>query len=192
MIQPAHKYDDFPGEESPLQLAGVSSRSFVISGVLSMILGIAAISVPFAASIAFGLFFGIVLLASSLVQIVFAATHRSYPGFLALAALAVITAAAGLFLLFAPGAGIAVITLILGALFLAEGTLRLIYAIGSDRPGKIWFVVNGSITLLLGLIILSGWPQSSALMLGVLIGVSLFVSGLAAVTAGAAVRRYLI
>ncbi len=45
-------------------------------------------------------------------------------------------------------------------------------------PGFGWAVANGVISFLLGLVFLVGWPFSSMTLVGLLIGISLFLDGL--------------
>jgi len=56
--------------------------------------------------------------------------------------------------------GVASLTLILAVLFLIEGVLDMIvfFQMRSTR-GAFWVLVDGSVTLLLGLMICLQWPQ---------------------------------
>ena len=50
-------------------------------------------------------------------------------------------------------------------------------------------LVDGIITLLLGLMINMQWPSSSAWAIGTLVGVSMIISGLTRVTLSLAIRK---
>jgi uncharacterized membrane protein HdeD (DUF308 family) len=85
---------------------------------------------------------------------------------------------------------VASLTLLLGSLFLVEGILHValyfhLRALGAAR----WFLLDGIITLLLGLLIYLQWPSSSAWAIGTLVGASLIVSGVSRVMMSLAVRK---
>jgi len=89
-----------------------------------------------------------------------------------------------------PAVGVASLTLLLATLFLIEGILNIalyfqVRAI--ERAG--WFLLDGIITILLGLMVYRQWPSSSAWAIGTLIGISLIVSGVTRVMLSLTVRN---
>jgi uncharacterized membrane protein HdeD (DUF308 family) len=89
-----------------------------------------------------------------------------------------------------PVLGVASLTLVLASLFLVEGILNIVlfFQMRSLR-GSTWILIDGVITLLLGLMIYMQWPSSSAWAIGTLVGVSLILSGISRVSLSLAVRR---
>ncbi|HUA15157.1 MAG TPA: DUF308 domain-containing protein [Verrucomicrobiae bacterium] len=84
----------------------------------------------------------------------------------------------GVWLLLHPVRGVAALTLAVAVLFLIEGVLELVLFFQMRPvPGSGWVAFDGLITLVLGLLIYMGWPSSSQWALGILIGVSMIVSG---------------
>jgi len=55
--------------------------------------------------------------------------------------------------------------------------------------GSSWVLIDGIITLLLGLMIYAQWPSSSAWAIGTLVGVSMIISGVTRVLLSLAVRK---
>ena len=55
--------------------------------------------------------------------------------------------------------------------------------------GSSWFLIDGIVTLLLGLMIYLQWPSSSAWAIGTLVGVSLIVSGVSRLMLSLVVRK---
>jgi uncharacterized membrane protein HdeD (DUF308 family) len=55
--------------------------------------------------------------------------------------------------------------------------------------GSTWVLIDGIITLLLGLLIYMQWPSSSAYAIGTLVGISMIFSGVARVMMSFAVRK---
>ena len=96
----------------------------------------------------------------------------------------------GVYLIAHPGLGVASLTLVLASLFLVEGVLNiaLFFKVRSVQ-GSSWLLIDGIITLLLGLMIYTQWPSSSAWAIGTLVGVSLIISGVTRVMLSLAVRR---
>jgi len=96
----------------------------------------------------------------------------------------------GVYLIAHPALGVASLTLVLGSLFLVEGIFDIalffqMRAVG----GSSWILVDGIITLLLGLMIYLQWPSSSNWAIGTLVGVSLIISGITRLILSFAVRK---
>src|SRR5438445_10336921 len=96
----------------------------------------------------------------------------------------------GAYLIMHPVLGVASLTLVLASLFLIEGILDIVlfFRMRSIR-GSSWVLVDGIITLLLGLMIYLQWPSSSAWAIGTLVGVSMIISGVTRVMLSLAVRK---
>ena len=96
----------------------------------------------------------------------------------------------GGYLIVHPVLGVASLTLVLASLFLIEGILDMILFF-KMRPmqGSSWVLIDGIVTLLLGLMIYMQWPSSSAWAIGTLVGVSMIISGVARVAMSLAVRK---
>lgn len=160
----------------------VSWISPLISGIAWFALGILALLLPLTATITFELFFGIVLLLGGIVQTIAAIGARHYLGFWPMLIGGLAGVLAGGFLLFAPLAGIAIITLLIGTLLAADGITRIIFAVQhSGIHGRFWPMLNGFLTLFLGLLVLAAWPAGSAFLLGYLVGVALLVNGVSSI-----------
>ena len=82
------------------------------------------------------------------------------------------------------------LTLVLASLFLVEGILDIVLFF-KMRPmhGSTWVLLDGIITLLLGLMIYAQWPSSSAWAIGTLVGISMIFSGVARVMMSWAARQ---
>ena len=88
--------------------------------------------------------------------------------------------ALGLLLAFYPQAGTAAIGLMLIVYFLFSGLASLVLAFElRPLPGWVWTLANGLLTLLLALIFIAGWPFNSHWLVGLLVGISLLMDGVA-------------
>jgi uncharacterized membrane protein HdeD (DUF308 family) len=79
---------------------------------------------------------------------------------------------------------------VLASLFLIEGVLDIVLFVKMRSVGgSTWVLLDGIITLLLGLMIYMQWPSSSAWAIGTLVGVSMIISGVTRVMMSLAVRK---
>jgi uncharacterized membrane protein HdeD (DUF308 family) len=79
---------------------------------------------------------------------------------------------------------------VLASLFLIEGILDIVLFFKMrSLGGSSWVLVDGIVTLLLGLMIYMQWPSSSAWAIGILVGVSMIISGVTRVMLSLAVRK---
>jgi uncharacterized membrane protein HdeD (DUF308 family) len=96
----------------------------------------------------------------------------------------------GVYLILHPLLGVASLTLMLAVLFLIEGVLNVILFFQMRfMRGAFWVLVDGIVTLLLGLMIYFQWPSSALWAIGVLVGVSMIISGLTRVMLSLSVRK---
>ena len=96
----------------------------------------------------------------------------------------------GVYLITHPSMAVASLTLVLASLFLVEGIFDIaLFFQARAVHGSTWMLMDGIITLLLGLLIYLQWPSSSAWAIGTLVGASMIVSGVTRVMLSLAVRR---
>jgi len=163
---------------------------FFIMGLVSIVVGFLAISSTFIATLASVIVFGVLLLIAGFAEVVHAIMVRNWRGF----ALHLLTAAlyliVGLFMLEEPDQGAKVLTLLIGAAFLVGGVLRIVFALVQRFHSWPWVVLHGVVDLFLGGIILSGWPESSPWVIGLLLGIDLIFHGMSWVILALTVRTY--
>ncbi len=82
-----------------------------------------------------------------------------------------------------PGAGLLVLTLLAGSLLIVGGIIRIVAAFQPGAP-RAALVVNGVLTLLLGLMVLNRWPVSALWFLGTILGVQLILDGFTTALSG--------
>jgi len=157
----------------------------IVAGVLLILVGLEALAAPYLAAlvaalwIAWGLIFGGV---AELISAFSAAENRLWKGIRGL-----LYIAAGLYIRRSPGSGLLAIALMLAWLLLIQGAISIVGAF-QLRPlrGWVWWLVDGVITALLALAIFSGWPQGSARIVALLVGITLIVSGVNRLAAASA------
>lgn len=156
-------------------------RGILVYGLIFTVLGILAIVVPAAATLATELLVAWLLIFSGAAGLIFSWNIRAAFDWWYTALLFLLTLVLGLIFLFFPAAGIATLTLLLVALFLVEGVVSLLLAfrVRSHIANWGWLLFSGVASLLIALIILSGWPGSAAWAIGLLVGINLLSTGIA-------------
>ncbi|MGO9088479.1 MAG: HdeD family acid-resistance protein [Candidatus Sulfotelmatobacter sp.] len=165
---------------------------FLAEGIILVILGVAAIAVPWVAGLAAEIFIGWVFLVSGIVGLVTTFWARHAAGFWWSLISAIIAIAAGIVLLLWPLNGLVTLTLLLIAFFVIEGIVSIMYAIEhrnqlTGRWG--WMLVSGIIDLILAGIIYTGLPGTVAWALGLLVGINMLFGGAALIAMALAARH---
>jgi uncharacterized membrane protein HdeD (DUF308 family) len=103
--------------------------------------------------------------------------------------LAVLYVAAGVYTWAFPIPALEVITLWLAAIFFVTGFLRLISAFQHRHfRGWSWLVLSSAISILMGVLIMTGYPESSLWLPGLLIAIELLLQGWSLLFLGLAAR----
>jgi uncharacterized membrane protein HdeD (DUF308 family) len=175
--------------QTPAEFVRHASTSSILWGISLIILGMVAVASPFVAAVAVNVLIAWLIVLAGVVHIVLAfQAHRAgsviWKLLVGLAYLFI-----GGYLIARPVLGVASLTLVLASLFLLEGILNVVLFFQMRSRGSIWVLIDGVITLLLGLMIYMQWPSSSAWAIGTLVGVSLILSGISRVSLSLSVRR---
>jgi uncharacterized membrane protein HdeD (DUF308 family) len=159
-------------------------------GVLFIVLGLVAIVEPLIAGLAIAVLAGWLLILGGVTHAVSAVRGSGgrRTGWHVL--LAVLYLVGGAYFLTHPLLGLSTLTLFLATILLIEGVVWIAaYFQGRSEQGTVWLLLNGVITLLLGLMIWAQWPSSTVWAIGIIFGVNLVMTGMSLIFAGAAVRR---
>jgi uncharacterized membrane protein HdeD (DUF308 family) len=72
-----------------------------------------------------------------------------------------------------------VLTLVMALFFLVGGLFQIVGSVVLEFSGLGWHLIDGVITIALGLMILGQWPASGLWVIGLFIGIDLIFYGLA-------------
>jgi uncharacterized membrane protein HdeD (DUF308 family) len=175
---------------NPAVVVRQASTWSIVWGVSLIILGMVAMASPVLAAVAVNAFIAWLIVLAGGVH-VFLAFHAHRAGSLIWKLLVGIAYICfGIYMIAHPALGVASLTLLLASLFLVEGILNVVlfFRMRSLHASS-WVLIDGIITLLLGLMIYMQWPSSSAWAIGTLVGVSMIISGVTRVMLSLAVRR---
>jgi uncharacterized membrane protein HdeD (DUF308 family) len=176
-------------EHTPVEIVRHASTLSILWGVLLIVFGILAVGSPFLAAVAVNVVIAWLIILAGVVHVILA-FHAHRAGRLIwklLVGLAYLFF--GVYLIMHPVLGVVTLTLVLASLFLIEGILDIVlfFQMRSVR-GSSWVLVDGIITLLLGLMIYLQWPSSAVWAIGILVGMSMIISGVTRVMLSLAVR----
>jgi uncharacterized membrane protein HdeD (DUF308 family) len=151
---------------------------FIVLGIAMIVMGAIAIASPFVTTVAGKIFFGWLLLANGILQIVAAFSAGRRGAFFLDLLLGGVFVAAGAWLAFYPLTGVLTLTVFLGVAFVVHGILESISAFRM-RPtrGWGWILTAGILAVVVGLLILSEFPSSALWAIGMLIGINFICSG---------------
>lgn len=174
----------------PLRFDRLSARPvFVCASVLTLV-GLLAIVLPQIATFATVVFVGGLLLVAGISGLYTTIQGRSIFNWRSMGALFLVTSLVGLIFLVYPDIGIRVLTAILAVLLLFEGIVYT--AVGMKLRDSFaawkWMLFSGVISLFLAILIFIGWPATTAVVMGFLIGFNFLTSGLSLFMFGSAIK----
>ncbi len=177
-------------QSSPVEMVRNASTISILWGVLLIVFGMVAVGSPLLAAVAVNALVAWLIVLAGVVHLMLAFRVHQAGSVIWKVLVGIAYLCFGGYLIMHPVLGVASLTLLLASLFLIEGILNIVLYV-KMRPihGSSWMLVDGIVTLLLGLMIYLQWPSSSAWAIGTLVGVSMIFSGLSRVMMSLAVRK---
>ncbi len=147
----------------------------IFIGVLLMVLGLIVLGAQAFTTLATVLFFGWMLIIGGIVQIFngfFARGERaiSFVG-------GILTLIVGIIIASNPTFTAASVTLLISLLLIVSGVFYTISSLASRGKNWGWSLTGGLLTLILGVVILTGWPVTGVTAIGLFVGLAFFING---------------
>lgn len=150
----------------------------MIWGILMFVCGVLAIALPRLSSIEIVIVLSWLILIAGVWHIIFAFHSHSIGGFLWKLLVALLYIIAGVYLSMNPLLGVVSLTLVVAIFLVLEGVIEIALYLGLRQLRHSgWILLNGIISLILGILIWKQWPSSSSWVIGTLVGISLIFSG---------------
>jgi uncharacterized membrane protein HdeD (DUF308 family) len=159
-----------------------------IFGGIAMLLGLLAMLAPAFTGISIILVLAALLSISGVLRMLWAFQSASLGRGLWRFAIGSLTLLCGAAMLANPLFGSAVMTIVLAVYFVVDGVAELAIGAGRLGEGGGWLLFGGVISLALGVLIWMQYPLSGAWAMGILVGIKLFLVGLAMLMGGSVVR----
>ncbi|MFD4833072.1 HdeD family acid-resistance protein [Streptomyces sp. SID4919] len=156
----------------------------VVLGTLLVVAGVVGLVYVGVATLTTMLLFGWLLLIAGVIGLVHAVQSRQQDYFWPAVLIAALYLAAGVVILRRPDVAAATLTMFAALLFLAGGLFRLVGALVARGAQSGWTLVQGALGVLLGVLVLAGWPSSSVYVIGFFFSLAVLFDGLGLIATG--------
>src|SRR4029450_2313354 len=185
---------DFTRVMSSLESEGVdigvnrATRWLIASAVIVFVCGVLANVLPLTFSIGVAGLLGWLFFFAAVPHLVFGIHFGS--GTLAWHAfIAALYGLAAINLLVNPLLGVVLLALVIGGVFVAEGIIEIfIFFVLREYPRAIWILIDGVVTLVLGIVACAHWPPASLELVQYLVGITFISSGISRLLRGVGIR----
>ncbi len=158
-------------------------------GIALIILGIVALSSTVGITLASVFVFGAIIFIGGLIEFVHSFWSKRLGDFFLGLFAGILGMIVGGIMFLNPTLSALSLTLILGIYFVADGIFRTIVAVLYRPPHYGWLILNGIVTLLLGILVLAQWPYSGLWVIGLFIGIDMIMSGWSLIAAALIARN---
>jgi uncharacterized membrane protein HdeD (DUF308 family) len=177
-------------QNGPVEMVRKASTVSVLWGVLLIVFGMVAVGLPLLAAVAVSALVAWLIVLAGVVHLMLAFRAHGAGSRIWKALVGIAYLCFGGYLIVHPLLGVASLTLLLASLFFVEGVLDIVlYAKMRPIHGSAWVLIDGIVTLLLGVLIYMQWPSSSLWAIGTLVGISMIFSGIARVMMSLVVHK---
>jgi uncharacterized membrane protein HdeD (DUF308 family) len=162
---------------------------FLILGAALILLGIVALVYSTLFTIATVEVVGVFLIVGAAFYIGGSFFTGSWGGFFLTLLMGVLQLVVGVICLRHPAEAAIVYTLLMAVFFMVGGLFRIVGSLAGQFRGRAWVVVNGIVTLILGIMIWQQMPFSGLWVIGTFLGIDLIFNGWSYFLLGLNVRR---
>jgi len=167
-------------------------KSSLVSGILSLTIGILVLAWPGISVLAAAVWFGVYLLITGIAQVVFAFSLHVTAGsriLLFISGAASLILAVLAFRHFGQGYAVLLLAIWIGVGFIFRGVATTVSAISDPAlPGRGWSIFVGVISLLAGIVVIAS-PFDSIITLAIVVGVWLVVIGVFEIVSSFGIRK---
>jgi uncharacterized membrane protein HdeD (DUF308 family) len=161
---------------------------FLALGIVLVLLGMMALGWSVLTTLVSVVIFGWFLLLGGVLSVVHAFLRRRWGGFFLELFAGILYAVFGLMVVSNPAVSAVALTLLIAVFLMIGGLFRIFTALTVRFHHWIWVLLNGVISLLLGLMIWSQWPVAGLWVIGLFIGIDLIFYGWSLIMLAMAVR----
>jgi len=158
-------------------------------GILLTLMGAVATAYAGFTTMVSVLVFGWMMLIAGALQMGHAFSLRIWGGFFIDLLAGILTAVAGLIILINPVAASEALTLLISMFLILGGVFRFLVGFTAPFQIRLWLILHGMINLLLGISIWQQWPLSGLFVIGIFVGIDMFMNGLSLVFLALAARN---
>ena len=150
---------------------------FLLLGISLVLLGTIALGSPLIVSTVTVTVFGFLLLSGGVMQIIGSIWAGRWQGFLLHLMIGVLYTVTGYLIVESPLVSTIELTRVIALFLLISGLFRIIAALTIRFHDWGWVLLNGVLTLLMGMMILKDWPASGLWVIGMFVGIDMIFNG---------------
>ncbi len=150
---------------------------FLLLGISLVVLGTICIVEPLVPSLASVVFLGFLMMAGGIIQVVSAFWAGKWSGMLVHFLIGVLYAVVGYMIVDSPALSAFVLTKFIAIFLIVSGLFRIVSSLVVRFHDWGWVLLNGGITLLLGMIINRQLPAAALWVIGMFIGIEMLFNG---------------
>ena len=150
---------------------------FLAFGIVLLLLGIAAVARAVKATVASMVFFGWLLLFAGVIELADAFMVGKWAGFFLHILVALLFGITGALMVIRPVISAEAITVVMAVFFLIAGLYLLFASLWAHEPGWGWQALSGSLSAIMGVLLLAQWPVSGLWAVGLFVGIDLIFYG---------------
>ena len=167
-----------------------ASSSAKVIGIVTIILGIAALAAPFVVGESMLLFVGLVVTVAGVLRMIWAFRTHSLRSGIWKFLVGALTLLAGVLILGHPLLASGALTIVLASYLFMDGLVEIMVALALEGvKGKAWVLTGGVLSVLLACLLFFQAPFSGVIAIGVLMGIKLIFIGLIALLLGTTVHN---
>ncbi len=150
---------------------------FLLLGIALIVLGSVCIIDPLIPSLASVVLLGFMLIAAGITQVVSSFWAGKWSGMLFHLLIGVLYAVVGFMIIDSPVVNMVLLTKFIAIFLIVSGAFRIAAALAVRFQDWGWALLNGGVTLLLGIIINRQLPEAALWVIGLFIGIELVFNG---------------
>lgn len=150
---------------------------FLALGIGMVVLGTISLGCSVFTTVVAVVAFGFLMIAGGVAEIISAFWAGKWSGTLIHLVIGILYTVVGVMIVDTPLESAEQLTLLLAFFLVFSGILRVVFALSEQFTGWGWVLLNGAVTLLLGMLIYKQWPYSGLWVIGLFIGIELIFNG---------------
>jgi uncharacterized membrane protein HdeD (DUF308 family) len=150
---------------------------FLALGIVQIVLGTIALGESVLMTIFSVVMLGWLLIIGGISSIIHAFVERRWNGFIIELLTGLFYGVAGFMMVANPGEAAVTLTLVISVFLMIGGIFRIVEALVSALPHRGWVLLNGVVTLALGILIWRHWPSSGLNVIGLFVGIEMVLYG---------------
>lgn len=161
---------------------------FLALGIGMVVLGTIALGCSVLTTEVAVVLFGFLMLAGGIAEIISAFWAGKWSGTVIHLLIGILYAVVGVMIIDSPVESAFQLTLLIAFFLVFSGILRIVFALSEQFTGWGWVLLNGAVTLMLGMLIYKGWPYNGLWVIGLFVGIEMIFNGWAWVMLALAIR----